>query len=236
MGPRLEQILSILNDLENSREPKNNKKSEEFREIGNNHFSTGTNAAFLDALKWYNKSICYAEEDSEHISIGYANRSAVYFELKLYDECIKNIEMAKGVVGFPKRLSERLQKRENSCKELMKKIKPGDSPIELKLSFPPHKTVPFIIDCLELRKDAQYGRYVITNRDLDVGQIIAIEEPFCTSLSNKVQYERCENCCLEQSRNLILCIECTAVMFCSELCRTEAWDRFHKLECPIIIT
>lgn len=233
-------IDSIMEDLKSSCEPKNNAKSAEFREIGNQYYRKETNDCYLDAIKWYNKSICYAEIDSEHLSLGYSNRSAVYFELKLYAECLQNIEMARVALGFPSRLAEKLEKRASDCQRLMKNnnLKTGTdqtkNPVEPSLSYPPHENVPYIANCLELRKSAEYGRYVITNRDLQVGQIIAIEEPFCTSLSNNVQYERCENCCLEKSRNLIPCNECTVVMFCSEECRVEAWNRFHKFECPII--
>lgn len=231
---------SIMKDLANSCEPKNNTKSAEFREIANKYFSKQTNACFLDALKWYNKSICYAEIDSEHLSLGYSNRSAVYFELKLYAECLQNIELAQNVLGFPSRLSEKLGKRANDCRRLMKnnnlknRSDRTKNPVEPSLSFPSHENVPYIANCLELRKSVEFGRHVITNCDLRVGQIIAIEEPFCTSLSDSVQYERCENCCLEKSRNLIPCKECTVVMFCGEECRVEACNRFHKLECPII--
>lgn len=217
-----------------ARERKSSVRAAALRQIGNIFFAQKTTEGCLNALKNYNLSICFAEEGSKDISIGYANRSAAYFELKLYDVCLKNIAWARSSGGYPDILMEKLNKREAKCKEQIATQTKAKEPLVPELSFPPHKSVPFIADCLELRKNKRYGRYVITNRDLMVGQIIAIEEPFCTSLMLKQHYERCENCLMECSLSLIPCKLCTCVMFCSENCRKEAMDRFHKYECPVI--
>lgn len=213
--------------------PKNSEKSAKYRTEGNKHYAKKTPQQLLIALKLYNQSICFAPNGSEDLSIGYANRSAVYFDLKLFDVCIQNIELSRNTAAFPARLIDKLRNRERHCKRWMTKNQDSDILVPT-LSYPPHNTVPFIANCLELRKSWQYGRYLIANQDLTVGQIIAIEQPFSTSVSLQQQYERCENCLMECSRSLLPCQMCTAVMFCSEQCREEAMNRFHRFECPVI--
>lgn len=214
-------------------QPKNSETSAKYRQEGNIHYAKRTPEQLLIALKLYNQSICFAQEESEDLSIGYANRSAVYFDLKLYDVCIQNIELSRNSAAFPGRLIEKLRNRKRHCKRLLAKDRVPKVLVPA-LSYPPHNKVPFIANCLELRLNWQYGRFVITNQNLMVGEIIAIEQPFSTSISLQQQYERCENCLMECSRSLLPCKMCTAVMFCSEQCREEAMYRFHRFECPVI--
>lgn len=78
-----------------TRQTKKNEESAKYRASGNKFFERKTNANYLKALEFYNKCICYAENDSEEIGLGFANRSAVYFKLRLYDDCLQNIKHAK---------------------------------------------------------------------------------------------------------------------------------------------
>lgn len=102
------------------------------------------------------------------------------------------------------------------------------------LSRTPHPKVPFIADCLELKSDAKFGRYVVTSEMLQPGEIIAIEEPFSKCLLPDQNYKYCCNCLSDNCLNLIPCKNCTGAMFCSEKCYTEGWKKFHRFECSII--
>lgn len=103
-----------------------------------------------------------------------------------------------------------------------------------KLSYPPHPKVPFIADCLKLKSDEQFGRFVVTNTALQPGEIIAIEEPFSKCLLRDQNYKYCCNCLNDNCLNLIPCKHCTGAMFCSEKCQTDGWKKFHRFECTII--
>lgn len=228
--------LERLTELESKeRIQKNNEKSLEFRQQGNTFFAKKKLNEYLKAIAFYNKSICYAKTDTEDLSVGYANRSAVYFELKLYDICLQNIELARNESAYPMRLDEKLQRREAKCHELLAShdTKPS-KPLIPELSFPPHDRIPFIADCLELHQNEKYGRHVVATRDIQIGQIIAIEEPFCTTVDVDQQYECCHNCGLENCQSLIPCRNCPHVMFCSARCSEEAQRRYHRYECQAI--
>lgn len=216
--------------------PKDNEKSIEFRKTGNLHFAKKTSQDYLIALKWYNKAICFASNNSENVCIGYANRSAVYFNLGMYEECLVNINLVYKINRYPSNLMDKLREREVMCKRIMAEDE-YDSKYEQakpKLSFPAHEQLSCMGNCLDIRKNDEYGEHVTTNRDLRVGEIVAILQPFYTVLPKRYQYERCENCCKERSQNLIPCPTCTTVMFCDEQCLKEATDHFHKYECPVI--
>lgn len=100
------------------RKKKDNAKSSEFRVQGNHFFSLKYKNNFK-ALELYNQSIYFAEKYSENVSIGYANRSAILFEWKLYKECLENITLARSA-NYPERLSHKLNKREDDCLKLLK--------------------------------------------------------------------------------------------------------------------
>lgn len=222
---------------------KDAEKSLDFRKQGNQFFSL-KNRDYVRALELYNQSICFAEPNSEDMSICYANRSAIYFEWKKYDLCLENIQLAKEH-GYPERLMEKLTKRSAECiaqkaKEKIKSNKIDDDEdddeviLAPKLSYPSHPKVPFIADCLEMRESKELGRYIVTNRDLSVGKVIAIEDSFCSWTLPSVRYSRCANCLEECDFSLIPCEYCTSTMFCSKECANEAHTHFHRFECPVI--
>lgn len=131
-------------------------------------------------MELYNQSICFALPGSEHLAFGYANRSAIYLRLRLYELCLKNIELVRGTGGYPDRQVDKLRNRELKCKQLIK--------TESKTKGPLNKTVPFNVDCLELQQNKRYGRHIIANRNLETGDIIAIGDPFCSALNRDRPY------------------------------------------------
>lgn len=223
---------------------KDQSKCIQFRECGNKSYALKTRG-YVKALELYNKSICFAEVNSEDMGIGYANRSAIYLKWKKYDLCLQNIKLAKEH-GYPERLMEKLMKRSTECEQALNENKSknsnaydeGDDEDEVilapKLSYSAHSEVPFIADCLELRQTEQLGRHIVTNRDLSVGKVVAIEDSFCSWTLPAVRYTRCTNCLEEHYYNLIPCEHCTSAMFCSQECVNEAHQNFHRFECPVI--
>jgi len=96
--------------------PKNAKESEKLREQGNKIFVKGilNNMTCIDALKLYTKSIAFAPYPSEQLALGYANRSAVLFQLGLYLECIQDIDRALDL-KYPDNLRAKLYLRKTEC-------------------------------------------------------------------------------------------------------------------------
>ncbi|XP_037044344.1 SET and MYND domain-containing protein 4-like [Bradysia coprophila] len=99
-----------------------NKQSKMLRTKGNKLFTSDTDLS--KALDLYNQSICWAEDTGEELAIGFANRSAVYFEWEKYDACLENIDLAVKA-GCPERLMDKLNQRKANCVTNMNAIKVG---------------------------------------------------------------------------------------------------------------
>lgn len=197
---------------------KNDKQAEAVRSDGNKLYSE---KKFFEALLKYNESLCTASAESENLGLAFANRSAVYSELKLYEKSLKNIELARSH-NYPSKNIEVLEKREEKCRDLMKsKVQLADPWNFFKLSYKSNKKLPFAVDLLELRVDDKYGKHIVTKQDIKVGDVLLIESPVCSALisesrfievesSNK--YQRCGNCMKDNILDLIPCPSCS----CSE--------------------
>lgn len=126
---------------------------------------------FKSALEYYNLSLCYALPGSTCVSLVYGNRSAVYCMMGKYALAIENIKWAREN-GYPAEKMATLHEREEKCKKLMEKLGGDRGSIVntfFKLSHPANEKIPFIVDCLQLRKNEKYGRHIITTKDLKTG-------------------------------------------------------------------
>lgn len=220
---------------------KSNEKAEIARVNGNRFYCQRN---FFDALINYNASLCHAKNGSENVGLAFANKSAVYYEMELYEKCICNIELAKEN-GYPVKNFDTLEKRKQKCFEKMQlENDVHEEKIRdlLSLSHESNPKIPFIAKCLELRTNRKFGRHIITNQDLKVGEIIAIEAPFFKVIKSDERYEscdesnkyqRCSHCLNSSLMDLIPCSECSSTMFCSDVCKKKA-QSYHKYECAII--
>lgn len=151
---------------------------------------------FFDALVKYNESLCYAEKGSVTLGLAYANRSAVYYELKLFGKCLKNIQLARSN-GYPNKNIMLLDKRAEKCLEQMEMGTEAEEDKDpsnfIKLSYESNPKVTSISNCLELKTDEKFGRHIITNRELKVGDIIAIEQPHFKIIKSDCRYDSCED-------------------------------------------
>lgn len=135
---------------------KSDEKSLELRIVGNELFLQGK---FLQALSTYNKSLCFAET-SETLALVYANRSALFYQLKLYPQCLNNNRLAR---FLEKRVEKNamLKLGETRCYEQihqMQSQQKSDPFDYFKLSYEPNEKIPFVIDGVEVQTVEQYGK------------------------------------------------------------------------------
>lgn len=186
---------------------KSNELSEVFRNEGNELYKHGK---FFEAMRCYNRSLCYGKMGSEHVALTYGNRSAVYLETQEFEKCLENIKLARDA-GYPKDKLDRLSDRETLCKKTMSKHKQdldNEKWTFFKLSYPPNDKLPFIANCLELSANKNFGRHIITNQDLKPGDIVALEETPFKALNRKGTYIRCANCFKSNKMSLIPSVNC----------------------------
>lgn len=206
-----------------------NKKSDEFRSKGNMIFGM---EMWMEAMELYNLSLLVAEPGTQNLSLAYANRASTFLRMQLYDECLRDIELAVEA-NYPH--MPKLMKRKTDCehfKELRKNRlpKPKES-FEPKLSFNPDEKFPCMADVLEIQQNDEFGRHVVAKCDIGVGETILVEENFI-SFACALDRIQCYNC-LQSVKNFIACSNCNDVMFCSERCRDH--NGIHQKFCGATI-
>lgn len=178
------------------------------------------------ALGKYNESLSYAEQGSPNIALAYANRSACFFNMKMYKESLVDIELARKN-GYPANLMEKLDRREAECKKLLIEEATEKSDVT-KLSFEPDEKFPFMANVLRVEKNADGKMVLVAKEDIEVGKTVVVEKAFTTCLYSKYGM-RC-SMCLKGNTNLLPCKKCNSSMFCSEECRDSP---LHDDECGL---
>lgn len=136
--------LKMLPEIGQYVETKDDKKAEEYRNKGNALYASNQ---YLQSIEIYNQSICFAETDGDlyNLSVGFANRSAVFFKLKMYKECLESIRLAKEH-KYPEQLLPKLRKRESNCQEMINRNRKNEpkniiTDYRPKLSYPKNPKV-----------------------------------------------------------------------------------------------
>lgn len=195
-----------MNEVKSAKN-KNNSIAKEFRTVGNEHYKS---LRFHKALIFYNKSLCHAIPSTIEFALGFANRSAVYFEIEEYEACIENIQLAINF-KYPKDKLVKLMERHDKCVELIEYCEKNSlaNPWNFfKLSHQTNAKIPYIVNCIEMRKSKRYGRHLIATQKLHAGDIIAIEKPFFKYIMNSSRFTHCANCLQSEKLNLFPCCEC----------------------------
>lgn len=89
-------------------------------------------------------------------------------------------------------------------------------------------------NCVELKQTENLGRHLVATKNIEPGDVIAVEKPYTSILLTEFFNTHCFNC-FKISYNLIPCLNCTVVMFCSTECRESSMS-LHKYECPFLLT
>lgn len=211
---------------------KSNERASNIRKAGNRFYYSHQYTA---AMKKYNKSICYAEvTNSEDLAIGYANRSAIYYNMEEYELALANIALAKKY-NYPKRLMSKLRVREHNCKQ---KISNGNSHLttrcpSLEINVPKHPMRPFMAADIVQEELPTYGRSLVAVRPFEAGDVILHEKAWIAAISPELKYKNCSHCSTENFHSLIPCPNCVSVMYCSEKCLEEDFKYSHRFECGI---
>ncbi|KAJ6649304.1 SET and MYND domain-containing protein 4, partial [Pseudolycoriella hygida] len=129
---------------------------------------------FMDAMSLYNKSLCFAENDSENIALAYGNRSACFFHLKEYKKCLTDISLAMDQ-ECPEHLLSKLVKRREKCE---KEIASGNNIEEYRpeIRSGGNEAFPECSADLRIQNSESMGRCVVSCVDIPAGETVIIEE------------------------------------------------------------
>lgn len=221
------------NTDKHSKSRKDELLAKQHREEGKKLFAKKT---YVEAMQEFNRCLMFAPHGSEEAALAYANRSACFFHLNMFQECLVDIEQAKKS-NYPTNLIDKLKTRATKCKTLLEKkdVKPVLFTIrEPSLTFEEHEKFQGVANCLEIKRNDKIGRHVVTTRDLEIGQTILVERPYsivATDFSAQNR-DRCFQCFRKWS-NFISCYNCLVGSYCNENCMAKS---FHKLICNLEIS
>ncbi|KAF5892340.1 SET and MYND domain-containing protein 4, partial [Clarias magur] len=220
------------------------KKSSEcaarFREQGNVRFKEKD---YTSAAQYYSQGVCYAEKNTEQLSLCYANRSAALFHLGLYTKCLEDIQQAFDE-GYPSHLQCKLLDRRTRCTSLAKMkeyLKSSSSPFNQQAP----QTNEILSSAVSVHFTPEKGRHLLTTENKCAGEMVIEDEAFSFVLipANR-QYKSgktstfttestyCHHCLCENS-NSVPCRGCSYAQYCGRRCETDAWMQYHCWECSV---
>ncbi|XP_037026738.1 SET and MYND domain-containing protein 4-like [Bradysia coprophila] len=202
---------------------KSDQVSALFRAAGNREFKE---KKWRVAMEYYNRSLIFAETNSDIVSLAYANRSACFFHMQKYDHCFRDIELAIEH-NYPKRLMHKLDDREAECVKHLNEKNVDRELIEPKLSYDPDEKFPCMANVLEIKTNHRFGRYIEAKCDIDVGQTVLVEKGF-VHVFEASDRTLCVTC-MRHVQNFIPCGGCTDAMFCDETCMKN--NDTHRIAC-----
>lgn len=212
---------------------KDNQKAGELQSEGDQLSSQGL---YINAIDKYNESLCYLEPDApeqrQKFREVYVKRASALFRMNLPKECLKSLGLAGDETDNH---AEQIIDMMNQCQEKIKLLDDRDQcKFQLKIGYSTNVKIPFMADCLELWTSDQFGRFIITTKNLKVGDVVMIEQPFVSYLRLPMRYKRCANCMTGERRaSLIPCTTCTKALYCSKECQSKAWNNYHQYECRL---
>lgn len=201
---------------------KNDGKSTDYRQKGNEQKTKGN---WYRAMRFYNDSLRYAENDSTNISLAFANRSLCFLKMEMYDKCIADIELAIEA-NYPEEMRSKLEDRRIYCLDRINTTIKISAP---SLDFDANENYAGIADVLDVKYSKKYGRHIVAKCDIGVGKTVFIEEAFGPAQVGDVGQCIICNTCYKTTMNFIPCKQCTNALFCSQTCANN--DKFHEFIC-----
>ncbi|XP_026185184.1 protein-lysine N-methyltransferase SMYD4 isoform X2 [Mastacembelus armatus] len=190
----------------------------------------------------------YTIHSSEQLSLCYANRSAVLYRLKHYQECLDDIDKALKN-GYPSHLLHKLEERRIQCLNHLsagKKAEEGQHDPASKNLKGPEK-----VKRTSVGFSPEKGRHLVATERLAAGEVILNDRPYSCVLIPEIQeikgkaerlsiergvfgteHRYCHRCLTETLRP-VPCQGCSYSCYCSTGCQRDAWEEHHRWECPL---
>lgn len=180
---------------------------------------------WCEAVEWYNRSLCYAEQKTFYFSTAYAKRAQCYFNMRMYRTALIDLSLAEKS-GIPVPLIPELERHKNAARARIASQTDGRVIVEPKLSAPSNGAFPEMANTIEIAYNEWCGRHIVARQAIDIGQIVLIESGFVSTTTDF--YEKC--CvCLASDTNLVPCSKCTRAM----VCKRCVSGRIHQIECEL---
>lgn len=91
----------------------------------------------------------------------------------------------------------------------------------------------FVSDTLTFDYNDDEGRFAKAAQDIKLGTYLVQEKPHVACLLQIYSQTHCQSC-FKRTGVPIACNNCADVIFCSEKCRDDACNSYHRIECGIM--
>ncbi|XP_045593479.1 SET and MYND domain-containing protein 4 [Procambarus clarkii] len=186
----------------------------------------------------------------EELAQAYESRSVVLYDLKQYTKCSDDIDRALELGCVQSR--RKLLDRKSICLKLISegKDKAFDASAEALNTFEPcfayinreppkladhNPAIPSLSSAVKLAYTHSQGRHLIADRDINPGDIVSVEDGYCSTLYSEKLLMYC-TVCMKRCTSPLPCPSCKEVIFCSEECQKQGLSSIHWQECPIVST
>ncbi len=95
-----------------------------------------------------------------------------------------------------------------------------------------NKLYPALSNAVRFKYEPGRGRFAVANRDIKIGEYIAVDKPIASHPLPEYLGSNCAHC-FQAMKAPLPCPVCTKVMFCSYDCRQKALSTYHPYECKI---
>lgn len=202
------------------RDEKDDAQSIVYRKKGDELFRQ---SEWQAAIKYYNQSLCFGEIGSAQIAIGYINRAQCFYQLKMYENCLVDLDLVR-YSNFPRQQVALLALRETECMKLIADGAESSMLIVPKLSFAPNEKYSEMANVLDIVRGGDGEWHIVAKEDINVGKIVMVEKHFISTYNDS--YRKCCICC-KSLTNLVPCNKCSNVLMCPKC----SGSILHQVEC-----
>ncbi|XKL63349.1 hypothetical protein PGB90_005713 [Kerria lacca] len=96
-----------------------------------------------------------------------------------------------------------------------------------------NESIPNVSEKIEINFTKKMGKHILAKESIEPGELIGIQKAYVTHLEPKYSFTHC-SCCFIRTVSLIPCRNCTHAMYCSERCREESYNLYHRIECETL--
>ncbi|KAF7996657.1 hypothetical protein HCN44_002303 [Aphidius gifuensis] len=205
------------------------KLSQKLRKKGNTMYELKNNGYINSTITCYTSSIACAPVGSTELSLAYANRSAVLFKARLYEDCLLDIERAIKA-GYPDNLKAKLFLRQSFCFRVLKQNSTIESSISLANVF---QWLPNMID---QKENLIIAKNMINNYSKITKKLVGMKTSIVYQFAAKIfikMFKRFK--CLTEFKDYVNNIE-LSVKKPDDKFDGSQYETFHNLECSLTDT
>ena len=114
--------------------------------------------------------------------------------------------------------------------------KPYDKFLATEVDFDASEGYSALCSSATVSENNEFGRFVQAVENINSGDVVLVEKPFCSVTLSESYLTHCCNCQVRVDFKSYPCRTCADVVYCGRECEELSWQHFHQFECDYILT